>query len=235
MTPLEALEERYDFTYPALFRQLYAEGLLDIGQTGPEWLTREFPRLRLRPPLLLYGTEFELMQIADVAEEIAEFLDPGSHRATRPGLRFIPFAMSGAGDLYCFHLNAATDAGVPVVYVWHDADEATFKAKNLQDFIFRGLLEAVVEVDADSLISQGDFKENCRAMLGTHGPFLSARQLDVVADIYRRDLTTQVRQLPRGREAIYQGLLSDTELEQVLGTEISFEQLDQSFAYMRES
>ena len=235
MTPLEAIEERYDFTSPALYRQLYAEGLLDIGQTGPDWLTREFPRLRLRPPLLLYGHDFELMQIGDIAEEIAEFLDPYSYREIRPELRFIPFAMSGAGDLYCFHLNAATDAGVPIVYVWHDADEATFKAKNLQDFIFRGLLEAVAEVDADSLIMVGDFAENCRAMLGTHGPVLNARQRDVVAEIYRRDLTTQVRQLPRGRQATYQGLLSDEELAQVLGTEIGFGQLDQSFAYMRES
>lgn len=41
MTPLEALEERYDFTYPALYIQLYAEGLLDIGQTGPDWLARD--------------------------------------------------------------------------------------------------------------------------------------------------------------------------------------------------
>ena len=53
MNPLEAIEERYGFVYLALYKQLCAEGLLDIGQTGPEWLTREFPRLRLRSPLLL--------------------------------------------------------------------------------------------------------------------------------------------------------------------------------------
>ncbi len=174
------------------------------------------------------------MQFADIAEEIAELLGPDSYWQLRPELRFIPFAMSGAGDLYCFHPNAATDAGVPVVYVWHDADEATFKAKNLQDFMFRGLLEAVAEVDADSLIMVGGFTENCRTMLGTHGPFLSTRQRGVVADIYQRDLSAQVRPLPRGRNATYRGLLSDEELQQLLGTEMGFEQLDQSFAYMRE-
>ena len=83
------------------------------------------------------------MQMGDIAEEIAEFLDPDSSREIRPELRFIPFAMSGAGDLYCFHLNAATDAGVPVVYMYHDANKATFKARKLQNFIFRSLLEAV--------------------------------------------------------------------------------------------
>jgi len=172
--------------------------------------------------------------MGDIAEEIAEFLDPDSHREIRPGLRLIPFAMSGGGDLYCFHLNTSTDAGVPVVYMYHDVDEATFQAKNLQDFMFRSLLEAVVEVDADSLIVVGDFAENCQAVLDTHGPFLSARQRDVVADIYRRELRTWVRQLPRGRATTYQGLLSDEELAQILGTEISFEQLDQSFTYMLE-
>ncbi len=172
--------------------------------------------------------------MGDIAEEIAEFLNPDSSREIRPELRFIPFAMSGAGDPYCFHLNAATDAGVPVLYMYHDANEATSKARNLQDFIFRSLLEAVAEVDADSLIVVGGFAENCQAMLGTHGPFLSARQRDVVADIYRRELRTWVRQLPRGRATTYQGLLSDEELAQILGTEISFEQLDQSFTYMLE-
>ena len=89
-------------------------------------------------------------------------------------------------------------------------------------------------VDADNLIVVGDFAKNCQAMLGTHGPFLSARQRDVVADIYRRELRTWVRQLPRGRAMTYQGLLSDEELAQILGIEISFEQLDQSFTYMLE-
>ena len=92
----------------------------------------------------------------------------------------------------------------------------------------------MVEVDADSLIVVRDFAENCQAVLDTHGPFLSARQRDVVADIYRRELRTWVRQLPRGRATTYQGLLSDEELAQILGTEISFEQLDQSFTYMLE-
>ena len=122
---------------------------------GPEWLTREFPRLRLRPPLLLYGHDFELMQVGDVAEEIAEFLNPDSHREIRPGLRLIPFAMSNGGDLYCFHLNTSTDAGVPVVYMYHDVDEATFQTKDLQDFMFRSLLEAVVEVDASAADTSG--------------------------------------------------------------------------------
>lgn len=195
MNPLEAIEERYGFIYPALYKQLYAEGLLDIGQTGLEWLTREFPRLRLRPPLL-YGHDFELMQVGDVAEEIAEFLNPDSYREIRPELQFIPFAMSGAGDPYCFHLNAATDAGVPVVYMYHDANKATFKARKLQDFIFRGLLEAVAEVDLASLIMVGDFAENCQAVLDTHGLFITSRQREVGADIYRRGLTTQVCRLP---------------------------------------
>ena len=35
MTPLEVTETRYGFTYPALCKKLFAEGLLDIGQTGP--------------------------------------------------------------------------------------------------------------------------------------------------------------------------------------------------------
>lgn len=234
MTPLEATEDRFGFSYPPLYKQLHAEGLLDTGQFGPQWLTSEFPRLRLRPPLLLFGQDFELMQITDIAEETAEFFNPDSYREVRPDLRFVPFAMSGGGDLYCFHLNAATEAGVPIVYVWHDADEATFQAGNLQDFMFRSLLKAVAEVDQDSLIMVGDFTENCRAMLCTHGPFLTPRQREVVAGIYQRDLSAQARALPRGRNATCRGLLSDEELVQILSAEIGFEHFGQSFGYMRE-
>ncbi|WP_456830938.1 SMI1/KNR4 family protein [Deinococcus sp. UYEF24] len=234
MTPLEAIEERFEFSYPTLYKQLYTEGLLDIGQFGPQWMTSEFPRLRLRPPLLLFGHDFELMQLEDIAEETAEFFNPDSYREVRPGLRFVPFAMTGGGDLYCFHLNAATEAGVPVVYVWHDADEATFQAKNLQDFIFRGLLEAVVGIDKESLIATDDLSENCRAMLATHGPFLSPRQRQLVEDLYARDVTGYTSQLPNGREYQTRGLLSPDELAQILRAEIGFEHLDRRFGYMRE-
>ena len=120
------------------------------------------------------------------------------------------------------------------MYACYDANETTFRARKLQGFIFRGLLEAVAEVDSDSLMMVGNLAQNCWAVLDTHGSFITLRQREVGADIYRRGLTTQVYRLPKGREATCQGLLSDDELEHLLGTELGFEHLDQSFGYMRE-
>ena len=92
----------------------------------------------------------------------------------------------------------------------------------------------MVDIDADSLIATDSLSENCRAMLATHGPFLSPRQRQLVEDFYARDVTGYTSKLPNGREHQTRGLLSPDELAQILSAEIGFERLDQSFGYMRE-
>ena len=102
---LQTFETRHRFAYPPLYLQMAQNGFLDFGQTGAGWFTQEFPKLKTRPPLLLYGDDFELIDGSRIAEELDSQHDPDSCWDVREDYLFAPFAQNGAGDLYCFFLR----------------------------------------------------------------------------------------------------------------------------------
>lgn len=210
MTILETIEQEHQFEYPALYKQLDRDGMLSWGQLGPEWFSREFARVKDNPPFLLFANDFEIIDQKDIAGEVAEgplFADK-SHR-------FVPLGYTGAGDWYAFYYNLKDGEDVPIVLVYHDSNEAVIMAKNLQDFIFARVLEALVQQDPEypGLISEGDQAANAANFLRTHAPYLSPRQQEVATRIYEK------------------GVITEDELRDILEAEINFDWLDSSFPY----
>ncbi|HVI44479.1 MAG TPA: SMI1/KNR4 family protein [Chitinophaga sp.] len=209
---LDAIEKEYGFVYPQLYKQLYHEGMLNWGTLGSGWYQTVYPTLKSAPPFLIYGDDFEIMELPD----IQEWLSKGPPYGDK-GHRFVPFGYTGAGDWYAFYLNLQEGDNIPVVQVWHDANRACVLAKNLQDFIFSQMLHAITDQeDNDSLITDGDLKENCQNFLRTHGPYLTPHQRSIVADAYEK------------------GSLKGKELFNILSEEINFEWLDKCFPYQAE-
>ena len=52
---LNEIENEYGFKYSAIYNQLEQDGMLDVGEYGPEWFSTVFPRLKENPTLLLYS------------------------------------------------------------------------------------------------------------------------------------------------------------------------------------
>ncbi len=207
---LEEIENLYNFRYPALYKQLYADGMLNWGAFGPDWHQRVFPQLQENPPFLLYANDLEVINTASVADYLEEgilFADPVH--------RFVPIATTGAGDWFAFYYNLQDGEDVPVVLVWHDSNEACILAKNLQDFIFLQMLEAVTDIDPHypGLLSVGDMKANCKRWLETHKPYLTASQITILEQVYEK------------------GSLTNAALKDILDKEINFEWMDSSFPY----
>jgi len=219
---LQQLELRFDFAYPQLYLKLCAQGMLENGTAGLDWITEQYPLLRQNPPLLLFANEFELMDFGDIESQMEEFTAPDHWMNIRPDLRFIPFAQNGAGDMYCFFLTGTQGDDIPVVLLWHDANRATYKAKNLQDFIFRSMLEAVADVEEAEygLLDKDNFGTDLQNFLRTHQPYLSVQQQNVLKNIY-------------DNAGADKPLISELELQHILQNEIGFEQMDQSFKYMK--
>lgn len=210
MTTLEKIEQEHQFEYPALYKQLDRDGMLSWGKLGPGWYSQEFMRRRDNPPFLLFACDFEIIDQEDIAGEVAEgmlFADK-SHR-------FVPLGYTGAGDWYAFYFNLKDGDDVPIVMVYHDCDEAVVMAKNLQDFIFARMLEAVVEQNPEypGPISNGDQAANTANFLRTHAPYLTTRQQEIVARVYEK------------------GVITENELRDILKEEINFDWLDRSFPY----
>lgn len=202
---------------PALYQQLYRDGMLDWGTFGHGWVSNVFPALRERPPLLLYAREFELIAPADIVGHAEQFTDADSHLLLRDGLQLLPFGSTGAGDYYCFWHDPADPAEPRVVLLWHDDDRVDLLAANLQDFIFRMMVDAVAELD-DSLLEEGDIADNLRQWLASHQPYLRHDQV-------------QALQLLYADPALHAGGAGEDAAAALIARVVAFDGIDSAFGY----
>lgn len=233
MKTLQDLEKEFNFTYPALYIQLYDDKMLDWGTEGNGWYTHVFPGLKENPPLLLFGNDIEIWDPVAYHGGIREIINHEIYDIN-PKYRMVPFAKNGAGDLYVFQLDMEANGEIPVTFFPHDDSEAEILAQNLQDFIFRQLLESLTEIDEYSMFegdSEEEIKKNLHNQLKTHRKYLTPGQIDILEDIYQRDIFEYTYKTPNGSEFEAKGLLTFDELEKLIQQEIAFEKLNTKFDY----
>ena len=234
---ISELEQKYNFKYPEIYRQLSENNMLDWGESGSNWYRTTFLKLKKSPPLLLFGYDIEIWNDPQFVEaSVDEMSDEEDYRNIHSGYQFVPFAKNGAGDLYAFQFDLQNDGEVPVTFIPHDDEEAEVVAKNLQDFIFRQLLEAITEIDEDSMFyeeEEEEMKQNLFNQLKTHEPYLTSRQIEILKDIYQRDIFEYTYKVPNGHTFEAEGLVTFDEVEKILNDEIGFEQLNKKFNYTK--
>ncbi|WP_264553488.1 SMI1/KNR4 family protein [Flavobacterium sp. N2038] len=231
---IQEIETKHSFKFPNLYKQLAADGMLDVGEYGPNWFTEVYPTLRDNPPLLLHSYDFESLNLKSVAEEIEELKDPEDYRNINPEFRFIPFAKSGGGDHYCFFLNEENNGDVPIVFVWHDMNEVDYLAKNLQEFIFKVLLIDMSKQDLYNELSDEEFRNDIESVLKSHKKYLTDRQNEILSAILKREIIDyEINVSPKIKESA-RGLLTDVELESIVNEVIPFDKMNQSFKYSME-
>lgn len=222
MSTLIEIEQATGQAFPPLFHQITAEGRADWGATGSLWFREVFPTLLAQPPLLLHANEFEPIALHELREAWEDLTAEDHYNPLREDLQLLPFARSGAGDTYCFWSNAPGFIEPPVVMVWHDDDRADVLAANLQDFLFRKMVEAVTELEAAyTTLVEGDLAANLQAWLGSHRGWL------------RDDQATALEALFARTDDIAAGRISDEEAQALVTQVIGFPRLDESFAYVR--
>lgn len=233
MNRLQDLELALNISFPMLYKDLYSNGMLDWGESGANWYEDILPILKMKPPLLLFAEDIEIWDPIDFRAAILEVNDREVY-GIGSDFKMIPFAKNGAGDLFVFQFDLQQGDDVPVTFMPHDDCEAIVLAKNLQDFIFRLLLEAVREIDEDSMVfeeEEEDLKGNLIAQLHTHRPFLTAGQIGILEEIYDREIFVYSYKTPNGSTFECEGLATDLEVADILKREIGFEFLDRIFDY----
>ena len=108
---LPQIERLAGLKYPKVFTEAGACGLMDYGVPDRHWRERTFPALREHPPLLLYAKDFEPISLDVAVEKLKDFADPAFHMRDYTQFGLLPFAESGAGDVYCFLYKAPIDLG----------------------------------------------------------------------------------------------------------------------------
>ena len=218
MNILENIENKYGFTYPQIYHQLFDDNMLEYGELGSNWYKETYPKLKEFPPLLLLSNDYEPLTFDDIQYEIDSFKDPDDYRQTKRELNFIPFAISGAGDLYCFFLNEQDGDNVPIVYVWHDMNEVDYRAKNLQDFIYISLIDRVFNKEDFNELSGNDLKESCLKTLKSHSKYLTKEQIRSIELVFNKEFEEKVE-------------LTKEEYEGIINKNAPFSKYNNSFKY----
>jgi len=234
MNTLEDLEKEFNFTYPELYKQLYADKMLDWGSDGNGWYANVFLKLKENPPLLLFGSDIEIWDPIVYRDGIREMINHEIYDIN-PKYRMLPFAKNGAGDMFVFQLDMENNGEIPITFFGHDSD-AEILAKNLQDFIFRQLLESLTEIDEYSMFyedSEEKIKQNLHNQLKTHRKYLKAEQVEILEDFYQRDIFEYTYKTPNGSEFEAKGLLTFDDLEKLIKQEMAFEKLNIKFDYWK--
>ena len=229
---LSQLEKELNIVYPEIYKKLFTNNMLNWGETGIEWYDHVFPTLKANPPLLLFGNDIEIWDPIAFTSRIKEIKNRKVYDiASRYEL--VPFAKNGAGDLYVFQYDLKNGDDIPISFFPHDDDQLQVVAKNFQDFIFRQLLESVTEIDEYSMFDEDEveIKEHLHNQFRTHKPYLLPRQIEILEEIYARDIIEYSYKLPKGRDEEAEGLATFDEVEKILKEEIDFEYLDKEFDY----
>ncbi|HIE5651102.1 TPA: SMI1/KNR4 family protein [Stenotrophomonas maltophilia] len=222
MHTLAEIELATGQTFPALYHRLDTEDRLSWGATHPQWAQVCLSELQPVPPILLYAQDYEPLERGELLEAWQELTAEDHYNPLRQDLQLLPFARTGAGDSYCFWTNAPGCDEPPVLLVWHDDDRADVLARNLQDFLFRKMVEAVADYEAPyTLLSHGDLADNLQRWLGSHRAWL------------RDDQATALEALFARSAEIEQGEIDEDQAQALVQQLIGFERLDESFAYVR--
>ena len=239
MLTLRDIEQQFGFEYPAVYHRMGAAQMLDWmrGWNEPwtktrNWYTEVYPTLVDNPPLFLHNKDFEIYTFDEIVKQLNTIPDYWDKQH-----QFVPIGMNGAGDWYAFYYTGITGSDIPIVFAPHDDENATYLAKNMEDFIFRMLLEYVADIDDDEIEDMEEntgknFKTNILAMLDSHQLYLLPAHFKILEEIYNRtvnefDYGLNLRNTYKGR-----GLLDETELKQIMKNNIYFDKLDTEFKFM---
>ena len=193
---LTITEQTFNVALPALYKKLESDNMLDYARNfGPDWYKNEFAKHKNSPPFLLFAQSFELMSTREVYLEMCAIRDGEFWDSSNmlPDFKMLPFAGDGSGDKYAFWLSCpAKPAAIGdwlIIHWWHDDNKCTVLANNLQDFMFKSMLDCALEIDAkNDLLADGDIKTNLQNWLTTHQKYLKPSQVTMLTDIYTREL-----------------------------------------------
>lgn len=210
---LKALEEQFVFSYPENYLRLDKDNMLDWGKQGPHWYDEVFPKIRWKPPLLLFAGEFKIIPKIDLAKEIEKVALRVNNRC-----KLIPFGRDGSGNLYV--LNYAGDGSLNSVDLFNRDGSLIKLAKSFGDFIFRKLLGAVVQINPEDIEDEDEYNKDLFAMLESHQPYLSSERFALIKSVYEKEIEEDDDEF---------GKISIDEYYELLNKEIFFPEINKKF------
>ncbi len=148
MTLLE-LETLLGVTFPKKWHAIYATGAM-------EWMTLDADEFRANRDAYIYHPNAFLMiegdceplffdEISEWLEELKEWIswkEEDEEVTLKSNIKLIPFAQTGAGDLYCFFYQEEKEEPEIVLYLHDDYDTPDIIADSFESFLYIVMLQA---------------------------------------------------------------------------------------------
>lgn len=146
---LDELESKLGVKFPKKFREIYETGAM-------EWLEysfEEFQKVRdkyINDPksfMMIHG-EFEPLMFSEIperAEELAEWLswrEEDEGEALREGVKLVPIAQTGGGDLHLLVFDGETEPKV-IQYQHDDYDKPVLWGRSFDECLYYAMLESL--------------------------------------------------------------------------------------------
>lgn len=187
----EQLASRLGLEVPEPLRSWIAH-----GRTGyPERLDSTFSEFLAESPLALVGhADLEWVSIAQLTAIVTDWLFPEA----QSGVAFLPFALSGAGDVYALARtrNGATGCGL----IWHDSEASDFEYADVASWAAATFAECLVDLTAlTARVADGRAIEALTKDLSHLAAHLSPGTVETLADWLTREV--EIRPFSAGPHA----------------------------------
>lgn len=146
----------------------------------------------------------------------------------------IPFAHTGGGDKWVWILD--NNVELPVGLCYHDDSEGIYYAKNLQDALFRQIIDFVsgsnFYIQDESAESYQMNIYNLRRHLNEWktklGKFFTKEKNEVIESLLKKEL-----KLCRSKYGDWYALLTEEESNEIVNKFIDFELIDETFEWIK--
>ncbi|MBN1055585.1 SMI1/KNR4 family protein [Clostridium botulinum] len=144
---LEEIENIEGIKFPRFFRDIYSTGAMK-WMTSYKWLNENRKELLNTPAAFMYGVESDcepllFEDIQDRKEFIDEMNEISGYKI-KEEYTFIPFAITGGGDIYCFIYKNKTELTHIILYK-HDTDDIVSYGVNFEEFLMWQMSAAITE------------------------------------------------------------------------------------------
>ena len=155
---IEEFEQKFGIKLPKKYHEIYNTGAMEWLKYDYEWLKAHYEEVKSNPQSFFFTVlgDCEPLPFSEVRNSIDYMLDilswdddfKSGKVTLNPKYRFIPFAQTGGGDVYCF-MYEDVKAEPKIIIFDHESVELRLWAKDFDKFLYRSLLESIVHYDVE--------------------------------------------------------------------------------------
>ncbi|MDR2013207.1 MAG: SMI1/KNR4 family protein [Rhodanobacter sp.] len=176
-----------------------------------DWQANWRERMLYSPPALISTYDFEWVSVESSQENIDSWLNPQRQN----GMRFLPFAQSGAGDAYCLIPVSVDTLAVALIWRYDFAGTLDWLGRSFDEFVYLRMLETCADFShlVDENFSQEEAYQCLRADLSTMIQSLPEPFSEQLRSLLSRPIMRKKVRTWDGKFTENPTLLSDQELK----------------------